>query len=43
MLYDEGLAVPGGTFLREGDETLVAALAQFNRTQDFQTVEALPA
>jgi uncharacterized Fe-S cluster-containing MiaB family protein len=34
-LSDEGLAAPGGTFLREGDEPLVRALEEFNRTQDF--------
>lgn len=34
-LYDEGLAVPGGSFLRDGDEELVAILNKFNCTQDF--------
>ncbi|MBI2565989.1 MAG: hypothetical protein HYV63_03000 [Candidatus Schekmanbacteria bacterium] len=33
-LNDEGLAVPGGSFLRPGDEALAAQLEQFNRTQD---------
>jgi hypothetical protein len=34
-LNDEGLAVPGGTFLRSEDEPLRAALEAFNRTQDY--------
>jgi radical SAM enzyme (TIGR01210 family) len=34
-LFDEGLAVPGGSFLRPGDEELGRRLAAFNRTQDF--------
>ncbi len=34
-LFDEGLAVEGGSFLRPGEEELVATLEQFNRTQDF--------
>lgn len=34
-LHDEGLAVPGGSFIREGDEPLIEALENFNRTQDF--------
>ncbi|MCP4219347.1 MAG: hypothetical protein GY765_32230 [bacterium] len=34
-LNDEGLSVPGGTFIREGDEELVEKFNQFNRTQDF--------
>lgn len=34
-LFDEGLAVPGGSFLREGDEPLRDRLEQFNRTQNF--------
>lgn len=35
-LHDEGLAVPGGSFIREGDEELVNALENFNQTQDFR-------
>ena len=38
-LYDEGLAVPGGSFLREGDGPLLAELEIFNRTQDFKQLE----
>lgn len=34
-LYDEGLAVDGGSFLRLGDEKLVAVLRNFNRTQNY--------
>ncbi len=34
-LYDEGLAVPGGSFLREGDEGLVKRLEKFNRNQNY--------
>jgi len=35
-LSDEGLAVPGGSFLRSGDEQLVESMEKFNRTQDFR-------
>ena len=38
-LMDEGLAVPGGSFIREGDEKLIAALNRFNQTQDFNILE----
>jgi radical SAM enzyme (TIGR01210 family) len=38
-LFDEGLAVPGGSFLREGDEPLRERLEAFNRTQDFDLLE----
>lgn len=34
-LFDEGLAVPGGSFIREGDEALIAKLDEFNRTQNY--------
>ncbi len=34
-LYDEGLAVPEGSFIREGDENLVLRLEKFNQTQDY--------
>lgn len=39
-LYDEGLAVPGGSFIREGDEETVRKLERFNRTQDFRVLDA---
>lgn len=35
-LHDEGLAVPGGSFIREGDEELVKLFDRFNQTQDFR-------
>ncbi|MBN1674739.1 MAG: hypothetical protein JXR37_27085 [Kiritimatiellae bacterium] len=38
-LYDEGLAVPGGSFIRAGDEPTVEDLERFNRTQDFGLLE----
>jgi radical SAM enzyme (TIGR01210 family) len=38
-LSDEGLAVPGGSFVRAGDERLLAALADYNRTQDFAALK----
>lgn len=38
-LYDEGLAVPGGSFIRNGDEELVTELEKFNRNQDFDFLE----
>lgn len=34
-LNDEGLAVPGGSFIRPGDEAMVELLEKFNRTQDY--------
>jgi len=34
-LFDEGLAVKGGSFLRKGDERLVKQLEHFNKTQDY--------
>jgi len=40
-LYDEGLAVEGGSFMRPGDEGLVARLEEFNRTQDFNILDRL--
>ena len=38
-LYDEGLAVKGGSFLRDGDEPFVAQLEEFNRIQDFDFLQ----
>jgi len=34
-LNDEGLSVPGGSFIREGDEELLEKLQNFNHTSDF--------
>jgi radical SAM enzyme (TIGR01210 family) len=34
-LYDEDLAVEGGSFIREGEEIILSTLEEFNRTQDF--------
>lgn len=38
-LYDEGLAVEGGSFVREEDGALMAELNRFNETQDFAILE----
>lgn len=38
-LSDEGLAVPGGSFARPEDESLIGSLETFNRTQDHQILE----
>ncbi|MBI3552086.1 MAG: hypothetical protein HY077_06175 [Elusimicrobia bacterium] len=38
-LYDENNAVPGGSFIRPGDEALLARLAQFNKIHDFGLLE----
>jgi len=40
-LYDEGLAVDGGSFIRPGDEKLVEDLEEFNRTQDYSILERI--
>lgn len=40
-LSDEGLAVPEGSFLREGDDELIEKLEQFNRTQDYDILERI--
>ncbi|KKU33433.1 MAG: hypothetical protein UX45_C0009G0001, partial [Candidatus Uhrbacteria bacterium GW2011_GWF2_46_218] len=34
-------AVPGGSFLRRGDEPVVELLERFNRTQDFELLHAV--
>ncbi|MHC4672293.1 MAG: hypothetical protein ACYTBZ_07390 [Planctomycetota bacterium] len=34
-LFDEGMAVEGGSFIRPGDEEIVKKLEKFNRTQDY--------
>ncbi len=38
-LYDEGLAVPGGSFVREGDAAIIEKLETFNQNQDFAILE----
>ena len=38
-LYDEGLAVKGGSFIREGDDSLVKKLEIFNKTQDYSVLD----
>jgi len=38
-LHDEGLATPGGTFIRPGDESLIKRLTEFNRTQNFELLK----
>ena len=38
-LDDEGLAVPGGSFRRAGDEALAEALETFNTRQDFNVLK----
>lgn len=40
-LFDEGLAVAGGAFIRQGDETLIEIMEQFNQTQNFDLLEAI--
>lgn len=40
-LYDEGLAVPGGSFIRPGDDETVAVLQRFNTSQDYALLERL--
>lgn len=41
-LYDEGLAVEGGSFVRPGEEDIVEKLELFNRTQDYGVLDQLP-
>jgi radical SAM enzyme (TIGR01210 family) len=38
-LSDEGLAVEGGSFIRPGDEPVVKALEEFNRSQDYAILD----
>ena len=40
-LFDEGLAAPGGSFIRDGDAKMIKILEQFNKTQDFGILENL--
>ncbi|MFH2202272.1 MAG: hypothetical protein ABIJ96_04080 [Elusimicrobiota bacterium] len=38
-LYDEGMAVSGGSFIRRGDGPLLRRLRRFNKTQDFNLLK----
>ena len=40
-LFDEGLAVEGGSFVRPGSERILTELTRFNETQDFSLLEEL--
>lgn len=40
-LYDEGLAVEGGSFVREGDESILEQLDEFNVSQDYEILEEI--
>jgi radical SAM enzyme (TIGR01210 family) len=40
-LSDEGLAVPGGSFLKPENQWMIQPLENFNRTQDFGTLEVV--
>jgi len=40
-LSDEGLAVEGGSFIRDGEEHLVEELENFNRTQDYDILDGI--
>ena len=40
-LSDEGMAVEGGSFRREGDEVIAEKLERFNRTQDYDILDAI--
>ncbi len=42
-LNDEGLAVEGGTFIRPGEEELVEQLERFNRSRDYDILDAVAA
>lgn len=38
-LNDEGLAVPGGSFIRDGDEEVLKRLEEFNLTQNYKILK----
>ena len=40
-LSDEGLALEGGSFVREGEEQIIEELEKFNQTGDYSILEAL--
>jgi len=38
-LYDEGLAIDGGSFIRPGDQPVLELLERFNQTQDYSLLK----
>ena len=40
-LSDEGLALPGGSFLKPANQWMIEPLEKFNRTQDFAILETI--
>ena len=40
-LFDEGLAVTGGSFIKKGDEEIIARLEEFNRSGNFNILDNL--
>jgi radical SAM enzyme (TIGR01210 family) len=40
-LNTEGLALEGGSFIRDGEDDLVAQLEEFNRTQDYDILDRM--
>lgn len=40
-LSDEGLACPGGSFIRPGDEAILGQLEAFNRSQDYDLLQRI--
>ncbi len=40
-LNDEGLAVEGGSFIKDGDEEIIKTMEKFNKTQDFSFLKNL--
>lgn len=40
-LYDEGLAVTGGSFIRNGEEELIKNLEAFNKTQNYEILKKI--
>lgn len=40
-LSDEGLACPGGSFIRDGDEALIDSMESFNRSQDYRLLREI--
>ena len=40
-LYDEGLAAPGGSFVREGEGDILDLLQRFNETQDYNLLDTI--